>query len=308
MAQAVISEFIYEAALAPLREKCEIVYDPKLVDDRARLAGLLADCEALIVRNRTQVDAELLAAAPKLKVVGRLGVGLDNIDLGACKARGVEVKPATGANTLPVAEYVIAMALTLLRGAYASNAEMLAGAWPRNALIGREASGKRLGLVGFGGIARATGERARALGMEIAAYDPILAEDDPAWREAVRCSLAELLATADVLSLHVPLTPETRGLIGAAAIAKMKKGAVLINTARGGVVEEAALADGLRSGRLGGAALDVFENEPLTAEAARVFEGAPNLVLTPHIAGVTEEANIRVSSVTVQNVLQVLFP
>lgn len=298
----VVSEFMDETALSAFGPEAEVLYDPTLVEDRAALLAALAGASGLIVRNRTQVDRALLAAAPDLRVVGRLGVGLDNIDMAACAARGVAVKPATGANTLSVAEYVISTTLTLLRGAYGAQPAMIAGAWPRSALIGKEASGRTLGLLGFGGIARAVAERARALGMEIAAYDPYLPEGDPAWQGVTRCSIDELLAVSDVLSLHVPLTAETRGLIDAAAIARMKPGAIVINTARGGVVDEPALARALRAGQLGGAALDVFEIEPLPAAAARVFEGIENLVLTPHIAGVTQEGNIRVSAITVENV------
>lgn len=300
--KVVVSEFMDEAALERFGPEVELTYDPGLVDDREALFAALSGADALIVRNRTQVDRALLEAGRGLRVVGRLGVGLDNIDLDACREQGVVVHPATGANTLSVAEYVISVTLSLLRGAYASNAAMIAGDWPRNALMGREASGRVMGLVGFGGIARAVAERARAMGMEIAAYDPFLPDDDPAWSGVRRCDIGELLGLADVVSLHVPLTAETRGLIDAEAISGMKPGAIVINTARGGVVNETALAQALRDGRLGGAALDVFETEPLTAEAGARFDGLSNLILTPHIAGVTQEGNVRVSAITVDNV------
>lgn len=302
----VVSEFMDESALSAFGPEAEVLYDPTLVDNREALLGALAGASGLIVRNRTQVDQALLDAAPDLRVVGRLGVGLDNIDMAACAERGVAVKPATGANTLSVAEYVISTALTLLRGAYTSKAGMIAGDWPRNALIGAEASGRTMGLLGFGGIARAVAERARALGMEIAAFDPYLPDGDAAWQGVARCTINELLERSDVLSLHVPLTDETRGLIGADALARMKPGAIVINTARGGVVDEPALAKALRQGRLGGAALDVFDVEPLSAEAGQVFDGIDDIVLTPHIAGVTEEGNIRVSAITVENVCKEL--
>lgn len=304
--KVVVCEFMDEAALTAFGPGVEVVYDPALVDDQGALEQAVSGAVALIVRNRTQVNRALLDAAPDLRVVGRLGVGLDNIDLDACAARGVAVRPATGANTLSVAEYVIAATLTLLRGAYGSNAAMIAGDWPRGALIGREASGRVMGLVGYGGIARAVAERARALGMQIAAHDPFLPEGDPAWAGAESCTLHALLTRSDVLSLHVPLTPETRDLISDAAIARMKPGAIVINTARGGVIDEAALAQALRDGRLGGAALDVFATEPLTAGAGQVFAGLTNLILTPHIAGVTDEGNVRVSTVTVSNVQEEL--
>ncbi|MEL7277910.1 MAG: hydroxyacid dehydrogenase [Pseudomonadota bacterium] len=304
MAEIVVTEFMDEAALEGVEPS--VLYDPTLVDDRDRMLAALASARAVIVRNRTQVDQALLDAAPDLCVVGRLGVGLDNIDLDACAARGVVVRPATGANTLSVAEYVISTAMTLVRGAYGSNAAMIAGTWPRGALIGGELSGRVMGLFGFGGIARAVAARARALGMSVIAHDPHLTDDDPAWTGVTPVSAEDLLARADVLSLHVPLTAQTRDMIDGAALTEMKPGAILINTARGGVVDEAELCAALTQGTLGGAALDVFATEPLTAEAGAMFDGVPNLILTPHIAGVTQEGNVRVSTLTVANVLEEL--
>lgn len=307
MAEIVIPEFIDERAIRDELSAFDVLYDPGLVDRREDLARAAGSARALIVRNRTQVRGALLGAAANLEAVGRLGVGLDNIDLEACQARGIAVYPATGANDVSVAEYVLATALMLLRGAYGATAEVAAGRWPRQKLgQGREIQGKTLGLVGFGSIARETARRAAALGVRISAHDPFVAETDPAWSPAwgsiARLSLPELLASSDVVSLHVPLTPETRGLIGAEALARMKPDAVLINAARGGVVDESALADALRTKRLGGAALDVFEDEPLAGEAAAAFRDCPNLILTPHIAGVTVEANERVSAVTARNI------
>lgn len=303
MPDIVIAEFMDEAAVDGLRADHDVLYDPGLVDRPDDLKAALASARALIVRNRTQVTADVLAAGSRLVCVGRLGVGLDNIDLAACEARGIEVFPATGANDLAVAEYVIATALLLLRGAYAARARMLAGDWPRQALMGREAAGKTIGLVGFGAIARQVAARARALGMAVAALDPYVPSGHPAWQDvAHHQSLDSLLPAADVLSLHVPLNDTTRNLIDAGALAQMRPGAVLINTARGGVVDEAALADSLRRGHLGGAALDVFAEEPLSAGNAAVFAGLDNLILTPHIAGVTVESNVRVSAVTARQV------
>lgn len=299
----VISEFIDSEALAQVGGRYAVHYDPGLVDDADALNGLLANARGLIVRNRTQVRADLLAQAPRLRVVGRLGVGLDNIDLAACAARGIAVRPATGANAAAVAEYVIGAALVLVRGVFGASGEVAAGGWPRTRLMGGEIGGRTLGLYGFGGIARDVAARAAALGMRVVAHDPHLAADDPVWRRAERLTAAALLARSDVLSLHLPLTPETRGLIGAEAMAAMTPGAILINTARGGIVDEAALAEALKSGHLGGAAIDVFADEPLSAAAGAVFDDAPNLILTPHVAGITAEANRRVSAVTVANVL-----
>lgn len=304
----IICEFMDEASVDALRRRFDVRYDPTLVERRAELLALLAGAEALLVRNRTQVDVELLAAAPALRVVGRLGVGLDNIAVDACAARGVAVIPASGANALAVAEYVIATTMLLLRGAYSDNAAMGAGLWPRPRLsAGRETGGKTLGLVGFGAIGRLTARLAQGLGMHVIAHDPMLAADAPVWHETgVNCSSLEaLLGAADAVSLHVPLTADTRGLMDARRLALMKPNAVLINTARGGIVDQAALAEALRTGRLGGAALDVFDQEPLGAGSA--LAGIPNLVLTPHIGGLTRESNERVSSLIADKVAHFLL-
>lgn len=305
--RVLISEFMDAPAVDALRQRFDVRYAPELVEQRAALLEAAADADALIVRNRSQVNAELLAAAPRLVAVGRLGVGLDNIDLAGCEARGIKVIPATGANARAVAEYVIGTMLSLLRGAYASTADVAAGTWPRTALSqGMEAHGRTLGVVGFGGIGRLAAQLARGLGMRIVGSDAALPPAHPAWREAGAEPLAldELLGQADVVTLHVPLTPETRHLLDAARIERMRAGAILINTSRGGIVDEAALAAALRAGRLRGAALDVFEQEPLPAGSP--LTGAPNLILTPHIAGLTQEANTRVSDMVAAGVTMAL--
>lgn len=302
MVDIVIAEFMDEEAVAGLGERYCIEYDPALVDQPKRLLTLAADARALIVRNRTQVRGSLLDAALALECVGRLGVGLDNIDVAACDARGIAVLPASGANDLSVAEYVITAALMLLRGAWLSSASVALGAWPRQALIGRELSGRTMGLVGYGSIARQVAQRAASLGMRCIAYDPFLPLGDGGWGTTHARNLSGLLAEADVISLHTPLTDETRHMIDAGALSRMKAGAVLINAARGGVIDEDALAAALRRGHLGGAALDVFETEPLTREAGAKFADLPNLLLTPHIAGVTEESSVRVSSLIADRV------
>ncbi|WP_029048821.1 hydroxyacid dehydrogenase [Cupriavidus sp. amp6] len=307
MKRICISEFMDDAAVQALRAGFDLRYEPGWVDRRAELLDALPGAQALIVRNRTQVDAALLAGAPSLRVVGRLGVGLDNIDVDACRERGIRVIPAAGANARSVAEYVVTTAALLLRGAYGSSAQVAAGQWPRARLSeGREALGKTLGLVGFGDIGRQAAALAQAFGMQVVAHDPMLSAADPAWaRTGVRSvALDALLAQSDAVSLHVPLVAATRHLLDAQRIAGMKRGAVLINTARGGVVDEAALAQALRNGHLGGAALDVFEHEPLPAGS--VLADVPNLILTPHIGGVTQEANARVSMMIAQQVRQTL--
>src|SRR5687768_1464826 len=299
----VISEFMDEPAVKSLGSRFDVDYRPKLVDDPAALEAALPEAQAWIVRNRTQVRGELLAAATELRVVGRLGVGLDNIDLAACKARGIEVFPATGANAESVAEYVVTAALMLLRGAYFSTRAVEAGTWPRQMLSqGREAAGKILGLVGLGSIGQLTARKAAALGMRVIAHDSFLPPDDPAWGlvEGSPRTLEQLLRESDVVSLHVPLTAQTRGLLNRERLGLMKRNAMLINTARGGLVDEGEVAAMLHAGRLGGAALDVFEVEPLPAGTP--LAGAPRLLCTPHIAGVTQESNERVSALIAERV------
>jgi (S)-sulfolactate dehydrogenase len=303
----VITEFMDNEVAARLGDDFDVVYGPQLVDERERMLLLLADARAVIVRNRTQVDHELLDAAPNLVAVGRLGVGLDNIDMDACASRGVSVFPAAGANAIAVAEYVIGATMVLVRGAYGSSERVAGGDWPRSELMGGEVYGRVLGLVGFGGIAREVASRARGLGMTVIATDPYVAPDDPAWDEVERAeTIDDVLDAAEVVSLHVPLTDETRDLIDNVAIDRMQPSAVLVNTSRGGIVDEAAVAGALREGRLGGAALDVFAAEPLGGDAATRWNGVPNVILTPHIAGITEEANVRVSEMTANAVRKAL--
>lgn len=302
MPDIVITEFMDEAAIETVLAGRDVLYDPTLVDRPQALAAALVNARALIVRNRTQVRGPLLADARHLEVIGRLGVGLDNIDVDACKTRGIAVYPATGANDVSVAEYVITAILVLLRRAWFATPGVCAGQWPRMATIGREISGKTLGLVGLGKIARETAVRAKALGMTVVAYDPLLPADHGAWQLAQPRELPELLAASDAVSLHVPLTQTTHHLIGRQQLATMRPGAILVNAARGGVVDEDAVIEALRAGSIGGAALDVFEHEPVDSNRGALFRDVPNLLLTPHIAGVTEESNIRVSRVTAEAV------
>ena len=306
-ARIVISEFMDQPAVDRLAAAFDVDYRPKLVDDPEALARALGPADAWIVRNRTQVRGAALAAAGRLRVVGRLGVGLDNIDVPACEARGIEVIAATGANAVSVAEYVVTAALVLLRGAYSATKAVEAGTWPRQMLSkGREAAGKVVGLVGFGSIGRCTADKAVALGMQVIGYDPMVKDSDPAWagHRVEPRTLDALLAESDVVSLHLPLAPQTRGLLGRERLGRMKKDAILVNTARGGIIDEAAVAAMLREGKLGGAALDVFDQEPLAAGSP--LAGAPNLILTPHIAGVTHEANERVSALIADRVAAAL--
>jgi (S)-sulfolactate dehydrogenase len=308
MNDIVITEFLEPAAIEVLKKDFKVHWDRELWTKRADLERLVRNLPALIVRNRTPVDKALLELAPKLKVVGRLGVGLDNIDVAECERRGIEVCSARGANATSVSEYAIAMAMTLLRGrAYRDTHRLVVGEWPREELgRGMELAGKRLGIVGLGSIGSTTARKARALEMRVFACDPYLPAGNESWNLAEKLSLEELLDTCDVVTVHCPLNDETRGMIAGQELARMKKGAILINSARGGIVDEATCAAALRNGHLGGAALDVFDDEPIKAEAGKLFAGIPNVILTPHLSGVTAEANHRVSFMTVDAIARVL--
>jgi (S)-sulfolactate dehydrogenase len=304
----VVSEFMDSSAVESLRKHFDVLDDRTLVDDPKRLFEAVHDADAVVIRNRTQINPALLERAPRLSVVGRLGVGLDNIDLKACEQRQVKIIPATGANALAVAEYVITTAMMLLRGAYLSSAEVASGDWPRAQLSnGREFAGSTLAVVGFGSVGQLVARLAIGLGVQVIAFDPQLAGDAEVWQLSGvrRVSFAEALTQADVLTLHVPLLDETRNLLGPVQIKSLKRHAVVINAARGGIIDEAALATALREGRVGGAALDVFEKEPM--RDGSMFAGLPNVILTPHIAGLTLQSNERVSTLIAARVTEALL-
>ncbi len=306
MPDIVITEFMDEAPVEELRAKYDVHWDKTLCDKPDEIKQLIPDAVALIVRNRTKVNDDILSAGPDLKVIGRLGVGLDNIDLDACERHSVTVCPATGSNNVSVAEYAICTMMMLLRGSFYCKDEVLAGKWPRNDYVGKEARGRTLGLLGFGMIGQSAAKMAQGLEMNVIAHDPYQPADAEGWQLAQSVSFDDLVARSDILSVHTPLLPETRDLIDAAAMARMNKGAFLISTARGGIINEDDLIAALKSGQIGGAALDVFVDEPLTAETAAKFVGVPNLIMTPHISGVTDESSMAISTITVANVLREL--
>ena len=282
-----------------------VTLDQTLWKDSMRLQALLVEAEALIVRNQTRVTAQLLDAAPRLRVIGRLGVGLDNIDLAEARKRGITVTAARNANAIAVAEYVMAAVLHTARDLGAANMSVHAGEWDRT-LGGTELWGRTVGLIGVGEIGRRVAKRAHAFGMRVIGYDPLVGPYDfaPAEQDIALLSLDEVLANADVISLHVPLLPATHHLMNAERLAQMRPGAVLINTSRGGIVDELALFDALNAGRLQRAFLDVREVEPSPPDDP--LRSCNAVILTPHIAGLTAEAQERTSRLVISDVLQVL--
>ena len=297
-----ITEFMDEDAVDLLKRKYDVYYDSSLAEDSNSLVKQINKIKALIVRNKTLVTRELIENAPNLTCVGRLGVGLDNIDLNACEEQNIAVYPALGANSDSVAEYVICASMLLLRKAYFKKNEMIAGNWPRQESSGSEVYGKTLGLIGFGDIAQKTRDLALGLGMKTVAYDPYLDKDSNVWKETKNLELDNLLSIADIISLHIPLTKETSNLINEKKLRLIKNSSVIINAARGGIIDENSLAKLLKENKIGGAALDVFNEEPVSKEYAKKFEGIDNLILTPHIGGVTKESNERVSKMIAKKI------
>ncbi len=272
--------------------------------DRDKLKGLLPEADILIVRSRTQVDADLLQHAKKLKLAIRAGIGLDNIDVPAATNAGVVVMNAPTGNIVTTAEHALALLFAVSRRVAQADTSMRAGKWDKKSFQGNEIRGKTLGVVGFGNIGKAISERARGLTMKVVAYDPYLSEEAAARHQVKLVSLDELLRTADYITLHVPLTDGTRNLISTDAFSKMKKGAFLINCARGGIVDEAALCEAIEKKQIAGAALDVFEVEPLPADSPLLK--LPQITLTPHLGASTDEAQVQVGMEVAEQIAQYL--
>lgn len=286
-ARVLVSDPLSPAAIAALQATPGIsLREVKGLSEEA-LLPLVADVDAWIVRSGTRVTRRLIEAAPRLRWVARAGAGLDNIDVHAARERGIGVLNVPGANSVAVAELVFGLLLALFRQIPAADASLRRGAWEKSKLRGRELRGKTIGIIGVGRIGRAIAQRARAFEMTCIGHDPLVPPEDTRAAGVELHPLAEVLSRADIVTLHVPVTPETRGLIGAEEIARMKRGAVLVNAARGGLVDEAALHSALVSGALSGAALDVFAVEP---PGASPLLSLPDVVATPHLGASTVEA------------------
>jgi D-3-phosphoglycerate dehydrogenase len=283
--RVLIADAITEGALALLRAQPGsevIVSNPK------EYTRHLAGAEALVIRSGVKVTREVLEKAPKLRVIGRAGVGVDNVDLEAATELGVMVMNTPGGNAVAVAEHALALMLAMARSVPQANASMHAGRWEKKQFLGNELRGKTLGVLGLGSIGREVVLRARAFEMRILAYDPYVTKQRAADLHVELASLDAVLAAADYLTLHVALTPETEGMISREALAKVKAGVRIVNCARGELIDSAALAEAISAGRVAGAALDVFPKEP--PPPGEPLLGMPNVIATPHIGGSTEEA------------------
>lgn len=299
-----ITDNLSPQALERLEAAGDASFDVVRRPSPEKLREIIPAYDALVIRSSVQVDAELLAATSRLKVIGRAGVGLDNVDIDAASLRGVIVMNTPGANTIATAEHAVAMLLALCRHVPQADASMRSGQWARSQFLGVQLYRKVLGIVGLGRVGAQVARRAQAFGMTLIAFDPYISDDVARELKVTLVDLDELLARSDFITLHTALTLETRDLISAQAIARMKPGVRLVNCARGALVDQATLVDALRSGHIAGAALDVYSDEPLSPDSP--LRALPNLVLTPHIAASTVEAQRDVGTQIIDQVLAAL--
>ncbi len=254
------------------------------------LKEAIRDADGLIVRSGTKVTADLIESADKLKVIGRAGTGVDNIDVDAATARGIAVMNSPGGNSISTAEHTFALMLAFARNIHLAHHSLKMGKWDRKKYKGMELYGKTLGIIGFGRIGKEVAKRATAFGMTVKVFDPYVERDDAEAAGCLKSELSELLADSDIITVHIPLSPETRGMIGEKEIESMKQEAIIINCARGGIVDESALSEAVREGKIKGACLDVYEQEPPSGSP---LCGADKICHTPHLAASTGEAQVR---------------
>ena len=301
MPKVLVTDPIAQDGLDLLAAAAEV--DVRIHPDPDELRKLIADCDALVVRSETKVTADVIEAGKKLQVIGRAGSGVDNIDLEAATLRGVVVVNAPLGNIISAAEHTIALMLALARRLADANSSLRAGRWERQSFLGVELRGRTLGLIGLGQVGSEVARRARGLEMRVIAHDPYIAPDRAQGIGVELVSLDELLQQADFISLHVRLTPATQDAISDEQIAKMKPGVRIINTARGELIDEAALIRGLDSGKVAGAAIDVFREEP---PGENPLLGHDKIIVTPHLGALTEEAQERVAVDVAQEIVAVL--
>jgi D-3-phosphoglycerate dehydrogenase / 2-oxoglutarate reductase len=286
------------------REKgLAVDYQPGLKPDDVRRA--IPGADALVIRSGTKVTAEILEAADRLKVVGRAGIGVDNVDVPAASKRGIVVMNTPGGNNVTTAEHTLSLLLAMARNIPQAMSSLRGGKWERNKFTGVEVFNKTLGIIGIGNIGAIVADRAQGLKMKVIAYDPFLTPEAAARLGVELVPLDDLYARADFISVHTPLTAETRGLVGAEAMAKMRKGVRIVNCARGGIIDEAALADAVRSGQVAAAALDVFVEEPPAKDSPLL--GLENVVVTPHLGASTDEAQVNVAIAIAEQIADYLL-
>lgn len=294
-----------KAGLELLSARPDVIVKSAAKMDRKEVMELIPQADALIIRSATKVDRAMMEAAPKLQLVGRAGVGVDNVDLDAATDRGIIVMNAPDGNTIATAELAFALMLSMVRYIPAAVESMKAGQWEKKAFLGTELKGKTLGIVGFGRVGRAIAKRAQAFDMNVITFDPYVSSESPMAMGVTPVTLDELYARADFITLHPLLTDETRHMINAETIGKMKKGVRIINAARGPLIDEVALAEAVKSGHVAGAGIDVYHEEPV--EPGNPLIGVKGIVHTPHLGASTVEAQDQVAVQIAEQVLNALF-
>ena len=284
-----------QSAIDLLNKKFDIIYDNELWNKEELLKKNIQEVDCIVVRNKTQLNSSVLLKAKKLKFIGRLGVGLDNIDTNFSELKNIKVQIATGMNADSVAEYVINCSLSLLRKLPNLNTKTLKGEWPRTTISSNELQGKTLGIIGFGLIGRKVANLATAFGVNILAYDPYLNQNDFEKNIIKLTTLEKIFSMADIISIHLPLSENTLNLINQNSFLKMKNKPLIINSSRGGIINEEDLLDAYFKKHISGFAIDVYQNEPVEKNFLNKIKPDMNCILTPHIAGITEESNERVS-------------
>ena len=302
MTKILITEFINQNSLENLNKKFDVNYDEKLCEDEKEIIKIIRDYDGLIVRNKTQVNSDILKNAFKLKFIGRLGVGLDNIDTEYCKNNNIHVQPAIGMNADSVAEYVVSSSMSLIKKIPMFHNGTIKGEWPRTTINSTEIKQKNLGIIGFGTIGKKVAEYSLKNGLKILAYDPYIKELNDKEIDAKLSSLNEIYEKSDIISIHLPLTDETKNMINKSSFSQMKNKPIIINTSRGSIINESDLIEAYHKNIISGFALDVFEKEPIESEFYNKIKPGMNCILTPHISGVTTESNIRVSDFIVKKI------
>ena len=304
MIKILITEFINQNSLDNLNNKFEVKYNEKLWENIDELNHIIVDYDGLIVRNKTQVNLNLLKKGSNLKFIGRLGVGLDNIDTKYCKLKNIHVQPASGMNADSVAEYVFSSSMSLIKKIPMFHNGTAKGEWPRTTIKSAEIKQKYLGIIGFGTIGKKVAEYALKNELKVLAYDPYLPVLNDKEINTKFSNLTEIYEQSDIISLHLPLTEETKNLINKLSFSQMKKKPIIINTSRGSIVNEIDLINAYNKNLISGFALDVFETEPIKSELYKKINPEMNCILTPHISGVTTESNIRVSDFIVKKTIE----
>jgi D-3-phosphoglycerate dehydrogenase len=306
MKKVLITEFMEQESVDKMSENFDVTYDTSLHENQTKLSSLIANTNAVIVRNKTQLTEDLLSKADQLTFVGRLGVGLDNIDTDYCSNNGIFVQPATGMNADSVAEYVITCSLSLLKNIPIAHHGTSSGQWPRTSIESRELGGKTLGLLGFGVIGKKVSRLAQVFGAKVIAYDPFVPESEASKYNVSLVKQEDLFGLSDVISIHLPLTDQTRDLINSRSFNLMKQNPIIINSSRGSIVNEKDLLQAYSEKIINGFALDVYSSEPVEEDFYKHISNSMNCILTPHNSGVTTESNVRVSQFIAEKTINFL--